>query len=81
MQWVPVAKASSLAPGAMREVSVYEAQDAKVLLVRLRSGELVATSSKCPHYDFSLARGVLHGDKIVCPFHNAAFCARTGTAA
>lgn len=34
--------------------------------------------SKCSHFGFNLAKGLLIGDKIICPLHNAAFDIKTG---
>ena len=36
--------------------------------------------SKCAHFGFPLAKGVLIGDKILCPLHNAGFSIKTGEA-
>lgn len=33
---------------------------------------------KCPHFGFSLAKGSLFGEKIVCPLHHATFDIKTG---
>ncbi len=49
----------------------------KILL--LRDGDTVhAVAATCPHAGGPLAQGVRHGDRIVCPWHKAAFCVRTG---
>ncbi len=49
----------------------------KVLL--LRDGDAVhAVGGTCPHAGAPLAEGVRDGMRIVCPWHKATFCARTG---
>ncbi len=66
---------TELPEGAMREI---EADGSKLLLTRL-DGEISAVSATCPHAGAPLSQGVRRGNKIVCPWHKAAFCLRTGT--
>lgn len=71
---IEVAVLGSIEPGGMRQVEV----DGKAVLL-LRDGDVVrAVGAKCPHAGAPLAEGVRHGDRIVCPWHKAAFCIRTG---
>jgi NADPH-dependent 2,4-dienoyl-CoA reductase/sulfur reductase-like enzyme/nitrite reductase/ring-hydroxylating ferredoxin subunit len=69
-----VATINDLQDGEMKQVSVGET---KVLLVRV-AGEFHAVGASCSHYGAPLARGVLQGDRVVCPWHNACFSATTG---
>ena len=49
----------------------------KILL--FRDGERVrALQGTCPHAGGPLAQGVLDGARVICPWHKAAFCTRTG---
>ena len=63
-----------LPEGAMREI---EADGSKLLLTRL-GGQVSAVSATCPHAGAPLAQGVRQGDRVVCPWHKATFCLRTG---
>jgi len=73
-QDVIVGKVSDLEDGQMRAVP---AEDREILLIRI-DGKYYATAPLCPHYNAPLAKGVLHGDRIVCPWHHAVLKATTG---
>lgn len=69
-----VASLDEFASGTMRQVEV---DGAKVLLIR--DGDAIhAIGATCPHAGGPLAEGVRRGDRIVCPWHKATFCIRTG---
>ena len=69
-----VAALDDLAPGTMRQA---QAGEEAILLVRTADA-VQAVGAKCPHAGAPLAEGVLSGTRIVCPWHKATFCARTG---
>ena len=69
-----VAQVNDLQDGQMQQVSVDET---KVLLARI-NGEFHAVGAFCTHYQAPLAQGVLKGDRLVCPWHNACFNIVTG---
>ena len=69
-----VANVNDLQDGEMCQVSVGETN---VLLVRLVE-KYYAVSAYCTHYQAPLAEGVLSGDHVVCPWHNAYFNITTG---
>ena len=50
----------------------------RVLLARLRSGEVVAASPVCPHEGAPLAEGAIRGEAVDCPLHHYLFDLRTG---
>ena len=73
-QTIDAGLATYLPEGAMREI---EADGSKLLLTRL-DGAIHAVSATCPHAGGPLGQGARRGNKIVCPWHKAAFCLRTG---
>ncbi len=69
-----VAHIDDLGAGGMHQI---ECDGEKILL--LRDGDDVrALAANCPHAGAPLAEGVRHGDRLICPWHKAAFCVRTG---
>jgi NADPH-dependent 2,4-dienoyl-CoA reductase/sulfur reductase-like enzyme/nitrite reductase/ring-hydroxylating ferredoxin subunit len=69
-----VAALTDLPDGAMHPVEV---DGAKILLIR--DGQTVhAIGATCPHAGGPLDEGIRNGDRIICPWHKAAFCIRTG---
>ncbi len=69
-----VCRVAELPPGTMREVKV---GGKRVLLVN-SDGAVRAYGAACTHYDGPLAEGVLHDGRIVCPWHQGTFDARSG---
>ena len=64
-----VAKVNDLQDGQMQQVSVGET---KVLLAKV-NGKFHAVGAFCTHYQAPLAKGVLKGERVVCPWHNSCF--------
>ena len=72
--YADVAHLDDVMPGGMRQADL----EGTVILL-LRDGDDVrAVAGTCPHAGAPLAEGVRHGDRIICPWHKAAFCAATG---
>ena len=69
-----VARLAEIPDFGMRQV---ELDGRKILLVR-RGGNVQAFEGSCPHAGGPLAEGVLDGARVICPWHKAAFCTRTG---
>ena len=74
MKEVAVAKVNDLQNGQMQQIEVANSQ---ILLSRIND-QYYATSAFCTHYGAPLAKGVLAGETIVCPWHNACFNAIAG---
>jgi NADPH-dependent 2,4-dienoyl-CoA reductase/sulfur reductase-like enzyme/nitrite reductase/ring-hydroxylating ferredoxin subunit len=70
----PVCHVDDLMDGQLKEVRV---GDTDVLLART-DGQFYALHPKCSHYQAPLAKGVLNGNRLICPWHNACFDIRTG---
>lgn len=69
-----VCKVDDLVDGELKEVHV---GDTNVLLARA-GGQFYALHPKCTHYSAPLAKGLLNGHRLVCPWHNACFDVRDG---
>jgi nitrite reductase/ring-hydroxylating ferredoxin subunit len=57
-----------LKPGEKKELEVEGLEGAKVLLVNA-NGKIHALSPRCTHYGAPLVKGVLHGERLTCPWH------------
>ena len=69
-----VCHVDDLVDGQLKEVRV---GDTDVLLARA-DGQYYALYPKCTHYQAPLAKGLLNGHRLVCPWHNACFDVRDG---
>lgn len=67
----------NLQDGEFKEIQVGPKPEDTVLVMKYQ-GQYYCTQSKCSHFGFSLAKGLLVGDKILCPLHNAGFDIKTG---
>src|SRR5437879_3811380 len=72
--FVPVAKTSEVAPGAMKWVLI----DRERVVVANVDGVFYALRDSCGHQGAPLSPGTLMGYVIECPLHFACFDARTG---
>ncbi len=71
----PVLRSEELPRGALREVRI---DGCRVLLARLRSGEVAAAEALCPHERTPLAEGAIRGEAVDCPTHHYLFDLRSG---
>lgn len=71
---VQVGSVSDLRDGEMKNV---RAGETSILLARVND-RFYAVSPMCPHYGAPLAKGVLCGRRLVCPWHHATFDVTSG---
>lgn len=74
MREIAIAKVSDLQNGQMQQIAV---GDSQILLSRI-DDKFYATGAFCTHYGAPLAKGFLCQERIVCPWHNACFNAKSG---
>ncbi|MGB7251912.1 MAG: FAD-dependent oxidoreductase [Phormidesmis sp.] len=73
-QRISVCQTDELRDGEMRQFSVAD----KEILVAKSEGKFWAIAAHCSHYGAPLVDGVLQGDRVVCPWHNACFSVQSG---
>lgn len=66
---VQVAGINDIKDGEMKAFTI---DDNKILLSKV-GGKFYATGASCPHYGAPLEKGVLSGERVVCPWHHAAY--------
>jgi nitrite reductase/ring-hydroxylating ferredoxin subunit len=69
--------ASDLKEGEMKELKVGPKDEDKVLISRY-GGKLHAVGNYCSHFGAPLSTGLMFDDKVLCPWHAAAFNVVTG---
>jgi 3-phenylpropionate/trans-cinnamate dioxygenase ferredoxin subunit len=73
-EWVDVADAEKIPPGAFAVVAV---EDAPIAVFNL-DGEFYAIDDLCSHDGGTLTGGQVEGEEIICPRHGARFNIKTG---
>lgn len=76
--WHDVAALADLDPAIAHRTEV---EGHPVLLLRRESGQVRALSAECPHKGAPLEKGVVCGDRLVCPWHKAIFSIEGGQSA
>ena len=74
MKEIAVAKITDLQNGQMQQIAV---EGSQILLSKIND-KFYATGAYCTHYGAPLEKGILSGERIVCPWHNACFNAMGG---
>lgn len=72
--WVAVAETKDLVDGEGMAVEV-QGQEIGIFCV---SGTYFAVSNTCTHVGAPLTEGYVEGDHVMCPWHGAKFCLKTG---
>lgn len=70
----PVAKIRDLKNGQLYPALVGNTH----LVLALINGKIYAMGGNCTHYNAPLEKGVISGNRVVCPWHNACFDIATG---
>lgn len=73
--WMDVAKQDSFVPG---EKLMFDLDDATRVIVVKIDESFYAIEELCTHDYLSLEEADIEGSEIVCPFHGARFCLKTG---
>jgi nitrite reductase/ring-hydroxylating ferredoxin subunit len=73
-QWVRVAGADEIRPGEGRAVHA----GVHTVAVFNDGGEFLAIDDECPHQGASLALGLVHAGRVICPLHSWVFDLRSG---
>lgn len=76
MSWTDVINLDKLPSGEQFPATV---KDRPIVLCNV-DGDLYAVDDFCTHAGMPLSGGCLDGDAIVCPFHGARFCLKSGKA-
>jgi apoptosis-inducing factor 3 len=77
MNEIEIDFAQSLKDGEMKDLKVGPGDEDKVLISRYQ-GKLYAVGNYCTHFGAPLSTGQMFDDKVVCPWHAAAFSVTTG---
>jgi len=75
--WIAVTHVDALAEGAMEVVDL---PDGRAVAVARTAEGLRAFLDECSHEALPLSDGEIEGDEIVCPYHAARFCLKSGAA-
>ncbi len=71
---IDVAGVAELHDGEMKGVEI---EGLKIVITRLE-GKFYAIGGECSHYGGPLAEGVLCGEEVTCPWHQARYLVKTG---
>lgn len=75
VKWYRVASINELKEQTPKKIEV---KDKTIMLIR-KSDDIFALEHSCPHYGAPLSDGIVRGNTLTCPWHNAAFDVSSGT--
>jgi aminopyrrolnitrin oxygenase len=70
LSWYFAAESRALAPGEVREITLF---GRRVALFRTAAGAVGALAAACPHFGARLASGRVAGERLECPLHRFRF--------
>lgn len=74
--WVDVIDEAHFPSGTYQ---VFDWNGLSLLIFNLK-GQFYALKNLCSHEDQTLEGGEIEGEEIICPWHGAGFCIKTGAA-
>jgi 3-phenylpropionate/trans-cinnamate dioxygenase ferredoxin subunit len=72
--WINVATLVEFPAGTRRVLDI----DGQGIIIINLAGNFYALEDRCSHDDSPLHEGEIEGDEIICPWHGARFCLKTG---
>lgn len=72
--WITIAEDSEIPEGGRKAIVL----DRQPILLFKTEGIYYAVQNLCTHEALPLTEGLLENHTLVCPFHGASFCIKTG---
>ena len=73
-QWIDIGPLADFPNNGRRVIEI----DGQSIIVFNLAGQFYALEDRCSHDDSPLHEGEIEGDEIICPWHGARFCLKTG---
>ena len=67
--WLDLGPITQIEPGMAATLPVIGGEE--IAVFHTMRGEFYALVNKCPHKQGPLSQGIVHGDSVTCPLHNA----------
>ena len=72
LKWFAVAYETSI-----KQKLIIQINGIYIVLIKI-NGNIFAIEDNCPHQNMPINKGNILHDNIICPFHNASFCIKSG---
>jgi len=72
--WIDVVKLAEFPQGSRQLIDL----DGQAIIIFNLAGQIYALEDRCSHDNSPLYEGEIEGDEIICPWHGARFCIRSG---